>query len=641
MERLKSLERNSLAAAGAAVAVIFFLSLNILISETLKSTRLDLTEDRLFTLSDGTKEVLESIDEPIRLRFYLSKQLTEQSPVHANYANRVQEILEHYASIAGQMLQLEVYNPEPYSVEEDQAMADGLRGVPISNVGDMAYFGLAATNSTDDRQIVPLFDPSNEEFLEYDLTKIIYSLANPKKRVVGLYSSLPMGADPKLNYRPWPAIEQWQHFFTIRSLRGSGPEIPDDVDVLMIVHPQKLFEGQIYGIDQFVLRGGKVLVFVDPHLETAEKPRQGQPPAKGETSSNLETLFDAWGIEFSTDEVIADHSAPQRVNLPKGGRTIVIDYLPWLSLGADGHFDHDDVVTAQIRRINMASAGYFRTKPGATTKMTPLIVSSPQSMRVDVEKVNFIPDPSRLLDEFEAEGQQFVLAARVQGEVKSAFPDGPPWVFDEESETEGEGDEAVPGTEHLAGSVSPINVVVIGDVDMLADRFWLQVQNIMGRGVGVPIANNVDFVTNVLDNLSGSDALIGLRGRGLSYRPFDRIEEIRRDAELRFRKTEEGLTEKLRDTETRLRDLRQGDPTEGGAVLTPEQQEAMETFSQEVISIRQQLREVQHALRKDIEALDTWLKVANIWAMPLLVSLVALVLALVRRARYRQRTLHA
>lgn len=648
MEKLRSIDRNTLSAAGIVVAVIFFVSLNILSSETLRTARLDLTEGRLYTVSEATKEVLASIDEPIRVRFYLSKQLAKQSPLHANYANRVQEILEHFSEIAGDMLRLEVYHPEPYSEEEDQALANGLQGVAINAAGDKAYFGLVASNSTDDREIIPLFDPSNEQFLEYNLTKLLYSLARQKKTVVGLYSSLPLGADPNRNFRPWPAFEQWSSFFEMRSLRSGGPEIPDDVDVLMIVHPKKLFAGQLYGIDQFVMRGGKVLVFVDPHLETRDQPRQAKPPEKGETSSNLETLFDAWGVEFSTEEVVADRAAARRVSIPRGGRTEVVDYFPWLSLSGDQYFDRKDVVTAQMQRINMASAGYFRTRPGAKTKMTPLIVSSPQSMPVDVEKVNWLPDPSGLLEGFEPGGQQLVLAARVQGQAGSAYPDGPPWEFGEDSEAEsggggggGDGDEEgeIEFThEHLSESAGPINVVVVGDVDMLADRFWLAS---VGQGIAVPISNNIDFVTNVLDNLSGSEGLIGLRGRGFSYRPFTRVEKIRREAELRFRKTEEALTEKLRNTEDKLRELRQGNPLEGSEVLTPEQQEAIENFRREAVTIRQQLREVQHALRKDIEVLDSRLKIANIWAVPLLVSFAAVVLALIRRARYRRRVLHA
>lgn len=651
MERLKTIEKNTLGIAGVVVAVIFFVSLNVFSSAMLTSARLDLTEDRLFTLSEGTKEVLRSIDEPIRLRFYLSKQLTELSPVHANYANRVQEILEHYAGIAGDMLQLEIHHPEPYTAQEDEAVGYGLQGIPVNPAGDKAYFGLVANNSTDDQEIIAFFDPGREQYLEYDLTKLVYTLANPKKTVVGLLSSLPLGADPNREFKPWPAFEQLNQFFTFRSLRGGGPEIADDIDIVLVAHPQRLTEADLYALDQFVLRGGKALVLVDPHLESASTTPQKGPPERGATSSTLGPLFEAWGIEFRTDEVIADRLAAQRVAMPIGGRTTVIDYLPWLRLD-DEHFNRDDVITAQISRINMASAGHFRARPAASTSFTPLVVSSREAMRIDVEDVNFIPDPKGLLDRFEAEGEEFVLAARIQGKVKSAYPDGPPWGdldlggdgATEGAETQGDGTEGggtegagdKPARAHLAESAGPINVVAIADVDLLVDKFWLQTQNLLGRQVGVPIANNVHLIINILDNLSGSDALISLRSRGLSYRPFQVTEEIRRAAELRYRETEQDLVEKLQETEAKLSDLRQQDLAGGGVMLTSEQKAAIENFRAEMVSLRQQLRDVQHALRKDIESLDTRLKVANIWAMPVLIGLVAVVLALIRRARYRQ-----
>ena len=641
MKRFSALEKETLAIAAVVVAVILFISVNILSSTALTFAQLDLTEDGLYTLSDGTRNVLADIDEPITLRFYLSKQLAELSPVYANYSSRVQEILARYANLAGNMVRLEVYHPEPYSAEEDKAMAYGLQGIPISNAGDMAYFGLVATNSTDDQKIIPIFNTNREQFLEYDLTKLIYSLSHPKKTVIGLLSSLPLGADPKRQYKPWPVYERLKNFFELRSLRAIGSEIDDSIDVVMVVHPQKINEAQRYALDQFVMRGGKVLVFVDPHFESAERSAQAGPPKEGETSSNLKRLFDAWGIEFTTDQVIADRTLAQRVNMASGGRMTVTDYPVWLALGA-ANFDRTDVVTAQISRINLASAGYLRAKPGAGVTLTALLKSSTQAKRVDVEDVNFIPDIEGMLADYQPEGQEFALAARFRGKARSAYPDGSPFEGLEPLEGEGgEGQEAAPAKrEHLSESVKSINVVVVADVDMLVDRFWVQMQNYYGRQVAVPVANNADFIVNVIDNMSGSDALISLRSRGLSYRPFYRIEAIRRDAELRFRETEESLVGKLREAENKLKNLRGEDVAGGGEMLTAEQKETITNIRGEMLATRQQLRDVQHALRKDIEAMDGWLKAINIWAMALVVSILALVLALVRRARYRRHTIH-
>ena len=667
LEQLNKYERSTLALAAVLVAVVFFISLNIFSSATLKSAQLDLTEDSLYTLSPGTISVLKSLDEPITMRFYLSRQLTEQSPVHAQYANRVRELLERYTSIAHGKIKLETYAPEPYSQDDDRAMSAGLMGVPLDNAGAVGYFGLVATNSTDDLQVIPFFNPDREQYLEYDLTKLIYTLANPKKRTIGLYTSLPLRADPANQYQPWPIYRELVQFFQVKSLRGEG-RVPDDIDVLLVAYPKNMTDAEMYAIDQFVLRGGKALILVDPHYESAKRDFSKGPPAKGETSSNLPLLFDAWGVQFSTDKVVGDRTVAQSVNTTSGeGRAVVTDYLPWLALRGP-NFAQDDVATAQMTRINVASAGFFTLKPGAKTELKPLIVSSPQSEQISVEDVNFIPDAAGLLNRFKSEDRVFALAARLTGPVKSIYPDGPPWdpikkdgsasgaagskeeaasKSDAGAETAAEGKDESKGKEqgaskpkYLTESVKPINVVLVGDADILAGQFWLQPENVYGRQVGVPIANNAEFIVNVLDNLSGSDELIGLRSRGLSYRPFVRVEQIRRDAEARYRETEQEISRKLKETQTKLQELRAGEAASSSSVLTDEQKQAIENFRHEVISLRQQLRDVQHALRKDIDSLDTWLKIVNIWAMPALISVLALGLLIIRQTRRRRRFRH-
>lgn len=633
MAILLSVKRNVLGVAGIILGVVLFLSLNILASATLRTARLDLTEDKLYTLSDGTREVLRSIEEPITLRFFLSEQLAEQSPMHANFASRVRELLEHLTTLAGGMLKLETFAPEPYSVEEDRAMAYGLKAVAIGGAGGQAYFGLVATNSTDDQTAIQFFDPQRERFLEYDLTNLIYDLTNKEKTVIGLLSSLPLGMDPDRNFRPWPIFDQISQFFVIRSLRSDEAAIDEDVTVLLIVHPQALSEQKLYDIDQFVLRGGKVLVFVDPHSETAyarEKIRQqknrqvaGMMPVSPDVAvSDLGKLFDVWGVEFSTEEVIGDYGAAQKVNV-SGPRVQVMDYILWPALGVE-NLNREDVVTGQISHLNMASPGYLKAKEGATTELIPLITSTPRSMRIYADAIRNVTDPDILLKAFVSEDERFILAARLRGKTKSAFPEPPSYIEDTSA--------------HLTEAKEPINIIVVADVDLLEDSFWLRFQNFLGRQIGIPFANNADFVINALDNLSGSNALISLRSRGLSFRPFHRIEEIRRDAESRYRETEKELTAKLRQTQEKLQALKVGPESGAIVAMAEEQKTAVANFNRELLSIRTQLREVQHALRKDIESLDTWLKAANIWAIPVLFGILAIVLALVRRARFKQRT---
>ena len=650
LDKLKKIERGTLALIAVATAVLFFIAVNILASGTLKSSQLDLTEDSLYTLSPGTVSVLKSIDEPITLKFYLSRALTEQSPVHAQYANRVRELLERYAHISGGKVKLETYAPEPYTLEDDRAMQQGLQGVPVDSAGAVGYFGLVAVNSTDDALVIPFFDPGREQYLEYDLTKLIHSLANPKKPTIGLLSYLPLAADPAHDYKPWEFYRELTQFFTVKSLRTMG-RVPDDIDVLLIVHPKNLTTAEQFAVDQFVLRGGKALVIVDPHFETTKRDISQGPPAVGETGSNLPKLFDAWGVEFSTGKVVGDRTVAQSVTTSQaGGRTQVADYLPWLALRAP-NFAKDDVTTAQMSRINMASAGFFTLKPGAKTELKPLLFSSPQAEQIDVSDVNFIPDPAALLNDFKSENRVFTLAARLTGPVKSIYPDGPPWdpikkpgesgagTTESGKAVESADDGAKPKQKYLTESVKPINVVLVGDADMLAEKFWLQTRSLYGGQGTVPIANNAEFLINVLDNLSGSDDLIGLRSRGLSYRPFVVTEDIRRDAEMKYRETEQKLALKLQNTEAKLQELRtKGDSS--GEVLSNEQRQEIENFRHEVIVVRQQLRDVQHALRKDIDALDTSLKIINIWAMPVIIAILALVLFVIRQARRRRHVLH-
>lgn len=625
--------------AAIVLAVILFLSVNILASAWLHSARLDLTDNRLYSLSEGTKEVLSAIDEPITVRLFLSGRIPEQNPVHANFSKRVRDLLENFVTLSGGKLKLEVYDPEPYSPEEDKALALGLQGVTMGASGEQGYFGLAAVNSTDEKKVIPYFDPAREPLLEYDLTKLVYSLTHPKKPVVGLLSSIPMGADPTRNFRPWAVFEQIKQFFELRSLRGSDESIDEDIDILLIAHPQNLNEKQLYNVDQFILRGGRALISVDPYSETAvarakaaERERRGKIPvtSKPIPYSTLGKLFDAWGLEFATDTMVGDLGAAQQVNM-SGPRSRAVDYILWLALG-EGTLDRDDVITSQIDTLNLASSGYFTLREDSGLTMEPLLESTPKTMLIPTSKMDPQPRPDALLREFHSDGTRFTLGARLHGTVKTAFPGGSPASADSDDAESG-----APAREHLSESIAPANIVVIGDTDFLSDNFWVRVQNFMGRQLAVPFAGNADFVINVLDNLSGSDALIGLRSRGLSFRPFLRIEDIRRQAEQRYREREQELRKNLTEAESKLNELREQGVGENAAVVTRENKVALEAYRREILGIRKELRKVQHALIKDIDALDSVFKVVNIWAIPVLIGILALVLAFIRRARYRVR----
>ena len=332
-----------MAVVSLCVAAIFLFFLNILATGEIRTAQLDLTENKLFTLSQGTKEVVKAIDEPLTFRFYYSNKFGEISPVHGNYAKRVQEFLEQLELISNGKIQLKVIHPAPFSVEEDEAVKMGIQGVPLDQSAEMGYFGLAANNSTDDRKSIPFFNPQREQFLEYDLTRIVFELASPKKKKIGLITGLLLEADPLLQYKPWPVIDQITQFFEIQSIDSSTKVIPEDIELLLLVHPRVNSEAFRYAIDQFVMRGGRILAFLDPQNETAQmSPRT--PPGAG--SSDLKKLFDTWGIEFDPDKFVGDRTAAVRVSAKVGGQDVIADYLSY-NVFQNRSLNQEDVITAQ------------------------------------------------------------------------------------------------------------------------------------------------------------------------------------------------------------------------------------------------------------------------------------------------------
>jgi ABC-type uncharacterized transport system involved in gliding motility auxiliary subunit len=593
----------------------------------LRGWRIDLTRNQLYTLSPGTRKVLQKIDEPINLYLFFSNQETQGLPALRAYANRVTETLQEFAAAAKGKLVLHVVDPLPFSEDEDRAEQFGLQA---ANVGDKnVYFGLAGSNSVGTTDTIPFFDPepSKEAFLEYDLAKLVYNLANPKKTVVGLLSGAPIGGsfDPQTQQptQPWVIVEQARQVFELRMLPESTLKIDDDVNVLWIVHPAMLDDATQYAVDQFVMRGGRALIFVDPMAEIlagGQEPSGLAPPP----SSNLDKLFKAWGVEFSAGEVVADNR--YALGIRQGQRSV--RHVGLLGLDTDA-MSKDDVITSGLGTVNVGLAGYFKPVEGATSKLTPLLQSSTEAETVPVTRFQFLPDPGELLNGFKATGTQYTIAARLEGPLKSAFPDGPP--------KPPEGREAPVDdklkVEHKT-STDSANLVLVGDVDVLSDRLWAQVQNFLGQRLVNAFANNGDFVINALDNLSGSADLIGLRSRATYSRPFTTVDKLRRDADAKFRETEKELQAQLSDTERKLGELQAGRNDKSSALMNSAQQEEIQRFLGEQVRIRQQLRAVRHELDQDITNLGTTLKVINILVMPVvLIGLLLLVAAVRRRGK--------
>lgn len=616
----------------ALAAVALFLALNLTVGNLFTASRVDLTADRLYTLSDGTRNILVGLDEPIKLRYYYSAKLFADIPALQSHGKHVRDLLEEYVSKANGMLQLEVIDPAPFSEAEDEAVGYGIQQLAVSATGDFGYLGLVGSNSTDDQAVLPYLAADQADALEYEVTKLIFNLANPAKRTIGVITALPMfGLPPspvtqRRPAEPWMMVQMLEESFDLRDLGADLTGVPDDIDTLLVVHPKALSRKTLYAIDQFVLAGGRAMVFVDPLAEVDNaRPDPENPLALPNTASDMPELLAAWGIELVPEEVAGDADNAIRVQYQQSRGVSTIAYLPWLSLGPE-NLSSADFVTNQLTKVNLGSAGILRELPDATTTLEPLAVTGPNSAGLPRDMVMFARDPGAMLDNFEPDGTRKLLAVRVTGPVESAFPEGQPRDIDEQR--------APANSAHLANSEGPINVMVFSDVDMLADRFWVQVENFLGSRVPSPFADNADLIFNALDNLGGNDDLISLRSRGQSSRPFEVVNAIRRAAEARFREQEQLLTARLAETESKIAELQSQRNDAGNMLLSPEQREEIDRFREEQVKTRKELRAVQHNLQRDIERLGTQVKFINIALVPVLVLIVA---ALVGLARSRRR----
>ena len=601
--------------AGLLLIALAFLLFNAFSGLVFTHARLDLTEQKLYTISEGTKTILEGLDKPIELDFFYSDEATKGLVALRNYARRVEELLRAYERESGGKLKLHVVDPEPFSEEEDRAAELGLQAVPLNQGGDKVYFGLAATNADGRTQSIPFFALDQEEFLEYELSRLVQSLASPRMPVVGVLSDLPItgGFDMRTQQAtpPWTVLEQIRQLFHIESLERNVDMIPANVSVLMLVHPKALPEPTLYAIDQFVMRGGKLLVFLDPYSEA--DPGMGFMPGEpGDgKGSNLTPLLKAWGVHMAPDQVVLDAANAMSVGVGEERRPV--RHPGWLSLPQQT-MDADDVTTASLESLTMATAGFLEPLENATTRFTPLIQSSTYAMPIEAQRFATLENPEVLLRDLEPTGERYTLVARIQGPAHSAYPDG------------------IEGRKDGLKDSASINVIAVADTDLLADRMWVQVQDFFGQRMPQPWADNGTFVVNALDNLSGTDALISVRSRGRFARPFVVVEELQRQAENRFREKEEALQQRLAATEAQLAEL-QGPNADGAIELTAEQQAALQRYMQEKLRIRKELREVRYQLNADIDALGRLLKFFNIALVPLVLTLGVLLTCLWRRRR--------
>lgn len=628
------MNKNLLTILAIALGLALFLGVNIVGAGLFRGARLDLTQGRLYTLSEGSRAIAKKIDEPIRVTLYYSETGADGRPDIKAYATRVREFLTEFAIASGGKIRFDTVNPEPFSEAEEQASAAGLMGAPTGRPGEKLFFGLLAVNSTDEKKTIPFFDPSREAFLEYDITRMVYLLANPTKATVGIMASLPINGmqnNPMMRGQtipPWQVAAQLGELFDVKSIPQDAADIPAEVKVLMVVHPKSLSDKTQYAIDQFVLRGGRLLVFVDPWCEADVPP--GIDPMQAmqiPKASSLPKLFEAWGIEMIAERWAADRDAAIRLQ-GQGGEPV--DYLQFLGLSADRkNFTTSDIVTGHLQKVIMDIPGVLQKRPEATIAFEPLIQTGPRAQATDVKLVQFMPDPKSILTQFQPGDKPLTLAARVRGKVKTAFPAGDP-----AAPPPAEGQPPAPAG--LTESTGEADIIVVADCDMLADRFWIQEQRLGNILLGYSkFADNGDFVIGAMDNLAGSKDLLALRARGKFARPFARVEQIQKAAEDKYLAKEQELQTALRQAEQRLQEIVTQAPQGGQIILTPEQQAEIAKTRAQVVDYRRQLRDVNFQLNKDIKSLGRTLQFLNMGLMPLAVGLLAIGLSVYRVNRRR------
>lgn len=619
MSLLRSLFNRRIAFAYAlpllALAFVLAVALSNLL---LRGARIDLTENRQYTLSEGTLRILGKIEQPVKLRFYYSEAAARELPQFRVFATRVDELLQEIVARSKGKVTLQRIDPEPFSPAEDEAAGYGLSGVPFGNGGGKLYFGLVGSSGDDGETTMPFIQPSKEAFLEYDVAKLIASLSDKTPPVLALLSDLPTGPGLDTSGQPnlgWAIDRQLRELFELRRLQPNPTSIGDDVDLLMLVHPKQLSDDTLYAIDQFVLRGGRLLVFVDPDAESDPAGGLLDPSDMGQgRSSDLSRLFEAWGIEYSPVQVVLD---PQFAMLVQPDPSAPPQRHPAILGLNKTAMNQRDVVSADLETVNLASAGFLALRDGSPLKLEALLQSSRKAGTSDSESVRLAAgDPTQL--RAQPGKDAYVLAARFSGELASAFPERQ-------------------GGQHLARSRKPANLIVVADTDLLSDRLWVQSQNFLGQQIYNPFANNGDFVFNAVDNLVGNGDLIAVRTRVTASRPFQRVEAIKRNAEQRYQQEERRLQQELADLEEKLDKLQP--EQEGGEhrALNAAQQAELQRFQQQKTQTRKALREVQHQLNADIDSLGNRLKIINILAMPTAVLLFAIALSWRRRGQRRQR----
>jgi ABC-type uncharacterized transport system involved in gliding motility auxiliary subunit len=616
--------------AGGLIALFAILvAANFIISAF--NARVDLTQGNVYTLSPGTKAILSKLEAPVRIRFYYTQGSNAVPVGLKTFAQRVEDILAEYKAASKGKVIVERFNPEPDSDAEESAQLDNVEGQQ-TNTGEKFYLGLSAS-FLDQKAAIPVLSPDRERLLEYDITRAIAQVTATKKPIIGLMAGLPVLGRP-LNpmakqqpTEPWVLGSELKRAFDIRKVELDTKKIDDDIGVLLVVHPRNITEEAEYAIDQFIMRGGKMIAFVDPYAYFDQQPDLQNPfggSAAGQSS--LYTLFKAWGVEPTMNQVVAD------LTFGSGAGPRLLPTL--LSLPPEA-LNQDDIVMSQVNTMLIPFSGVFKGKPAEGLTQTVLAHTSKNSMMADLIIATLSGEPSTR--GFQPSGEEMPLAIRLNGKFKTAFPNGAPAPMGRPGDKPDDAKKDAAPAKHLRQAAADTQVVLVADVDLLTDGAAVEVQEMFGQKLIVPRNGNLAFAQGLVEQFSGDQNLMSLRSRASFTRPLTVIAKMEGEAQQQYLGKIKALEDSLQQTQEKLQEIQKGKPGATGAtsstILTPEQQVEIDNFRKKAAETRIELKDLRKNLRVETERLQFWTKVVNIGLVPLLVALTGLALAFAQRRR--------
>lgn len=634
----KNLETLLYSTAGVVVMAIILVAVNILAAAARQ--RVDLTKNKIYTLSDGTRRILSKIDTPVTFRFYCTQSdtATPEAVMLKAYAKKVEDLLNEYRQAAHGKIILQKLDPEPDSDAEDSAGLDGVEGQQLSD-GEKFYLGLAITQ-VDSKEAVPFFYPEREREMEYDISRAISRVTTPDKPVVGVMSPLPVFGTPsnpmmeqmgQQGQGPWAIIGQLRQDYTVKNIAMDADKIDDDVKVLIVIHPRDITDKAQFAIDQFVLRGGRLLAFLDAESlvdSRGQNPMMGQMPGGG---SSLDKLLKAWGLQFDTSKVVADRTFAMEL----GDAADTAQVRPvWLRITSDG-IDTNDITTSELDNIWMFGAGAFTGSPAPGLKETVLMRSTPDSQLVDGMMAGMSGES--ILKEFKPSGISYALAVKLTGKFKTAFPDGAP----EDKSSDTNADSAKPADKAVAKKsdnslkegTQDTAVILVGDADMIYDAYTVRRDDTPFGSFVEPMNANLNFALNAVEQLSGDNNLIAVRSRAALEHPFTRVQKIEAAADQQYMAQLNQLQKDHDEAVSRLSELQQQKSQNQRYILSPEQEAEIKNLRDKQIATSQKLHELDKERRHDIVSLERNVEVVNLATMPLLVIAAGIWLAIYKSIR--------